>query len=400
MHVHDRAKARVYRRRMQPAIAIAVALACLGACGREAPPPSPQRQQVAAIDLALGRAGRFLASRQRADGAIPSGAYAALKDGWSLTPLAVLALRMVPPDDALAAAYRRGVDYVATIVGPGGAVREAPEVSYPLYAYAIGALVLGAPDNRRHRAAHARLLEALRGLQLAERTGWRPADASFGGWGYAPRPPLRTAPDLDDSDRAANLSATLLAVGALLLGGTPQSDPALAAARGFVERCQNLDTDGGFFFSPTLADGNKAGAREDGRFRSYGSMTADGLRALLRLGVPAAAPRVAAAAAYLERSFDATRNPGDFPPVAEVRRASSYYYWAWSAAHAARHLWRPRWAEALAAELLRRQGPDGSWTNPASEMREDDPIIATSFAIAALAVSRSVIAGEPRSHAY
>jgi hypothetical protein len=384
--------------RSRPALALAVALACLGACGRGAPPPAPA--QAAAIDLALGRGGRFLASRQRADGAIPSRAYAALKDGWSLTPLAVLALRMVPPDEAVAAAYRRGVDFVATLAGPGGAIREAPEVSYPLYAYAIGALVLGAPDNRRHRAVHGRLLEALRALQLAERTGWRASDASFGGWGYAPRPPLRGGGELADGDLAANLSATLLAVGALVLGGVPLDDPALAAARGFVERCQNQDTDGGFFFSPALADGNKAGALEGGRYRSYGSMTADGLRALLRLGRPLSDPRVVAASGWLARRFDAARNPGDFPPIAEVRRESSYYYWAWSAAHAARHLAQARWAEALAAELLRLQGPDGSWRNPASEMREDDPIIATSFAIAALALARSVIANEPRSHAY
>jgi hypothetical protein len=385
---------------MQPAIAIAVALACFGGCGRESKQQQPLPPLAAAIDGALGRGARFLVSQQRADGAIPSRTYAALKDGWSLTPLAVLALRMAPPEEAVAAAYRRGVDYVATLAGPDGAIRAAPEVSYPLYAYAIGALVLGAPDNRRHRPVHARLLEALRALQFSERTGWRASDASFGGWGYAPRPPLRTGGDLDDSDLAANLSATLLAVGALLLGGVPPDDPALAAARGFVERCQNLDTDGGFFFSPALADGNKAGALADGRFRSYGSMSADGLRALLRLGRPLSDPRVAAAAAYLERSFDATRNPGDFPPVAEVRRDSSYYYWAWSAAHAARHLSNRRWAEALAGELLRRQGPDGSWRNPASEMREDDPIVATSFAIAALAASRSVIAADPRSHAY
>jgi len=58
-----------------------------------------------------------------------------------------------------------------------------------------------------------------------------------------------------------------------------------------------------------------------------------------------------------------------------------------------------RWAEALAEELLRRQRPDGSFANPASEMREDDPVVATSFALAALGVTRSVLAGAYRSHA-
>lgn len=389
---------------MRPALALAVALsgaiACTGACRRE--PPAPAPSPAAELDAALGRGARFLVARQRADGAIPSTTYAALGDGWSLTPLAVLALRMAPQDGGVADAYRRGVDFVATLAGPGGAIREVPEVSYPLYAYAIGALVLGAPDNRRHRGVHGKLLEALRGLQLSARNGWRASDASFGGWGYAPRPPIRTDAGgaFEDEALAANLSATVLAIGALVLGGVPLDDPALVAARGFVERCQNADTDGGFFFSPAAPDANKAGALEDGRPRSYGSMTADGLRALLRLGRPPADPRVAAASAYLERRFDAARNPGDFPPVAEVRRASAYYYWAWSVAHAARHLSNARWAEALAAELLRRQAADGSWRNPASEMREDDPIVATSLALAALALARSVIAAEPRSHAY
>ncbi|MCW5803120.1 MAG: terpene cyclase/mutase family protein [Deltaproteobacteria bacterium] len=382
-------RARTPRRRAAGACALVAVLAICGCEGKGAALPSP----TAAIDAALASGGRYLASRQRGDGAIPSTTYAALDDGWSLTPLAALALRMVP-EPQLADGYRRAVDYIATIAAPGGALREAPEVGYPLYAYAIGALVLGAPDNRRHAAVHARLLEALRTLQLGERNGWRPGDASYGGWGYAPRPVPRPDDAMAAEAYGANLSATLLAIGALVLGGTRPDDPALVAARGFVERCRNTG-DGGFFFSPAVPDGNKAGATADGRYRSYGSMSADGMRALFRLGAPAAT-----AAAYVTRNFDATRNPGDFPPIAEVRRASSYYYWAWSAAHVIRHVSALPPAVALAGELLRRQRPDGSWSNPSSEMRENDPIIATSFAVAALALARSVISREPRSHAY
>lgn len=376
---------------------------------RGAPPAAPRpAATAAAVDAALARGAAFLEARQRADGAFASRAYSALRDGWSLTPLAALALRMARADGPPPGGYARAVDFVAQLVHPDGTVRAAPEVSYPLYAYAIGALVLGAPDNRRHRPAHGRLLHALRALQLTGGRGWRPTDASYGGWGYAAAPPRRPpeapgggrAPPDADPALGANLSATALAIGALVLGGTPLDDPALVAARRFVERCQNLATDGGFIFSPALLDSNKAGLGPGGAPRSYGSMTADGLRALLRLGAPLSGPRPAAAAAFLARHFDAARNPGDFPPVAEVRRDSSYYYWAWSAAHAARHLAQAAWAGALATELIRRQGADGSWRNPASEMREDDPLIATSFALAALALARSVLAEAPRSHAY
>lgn len=137
-------------------------------------------------------------------------------------------------------------------------------------------------------------------------------------------------------------------------------------------------------------------------------MTADGVRALVRLGLPLDHPRVVAAAGWLERNFDPTRNPGDFVATSEVRRDSSYYYWMWSAAHALRDLGKVtlhmprgdvRWAEALAETLLARQRGDGSWSNPASEMREDDPVVATAFATAALGVCRIALTGQYKTHA-
>ena len=308
----------------------------------------------------------------------------------------------------MAAAYARGVDYLATIVTPEGKLREdlqAPR--YPLYSMAIGVLVLNVAKNERHRAARDALVAALRGRQLGPDLGWRPKDASYGGWGYFDGVPRR--PEAIDERIASNLSTTLFAASALRLAGVPPEDPALVLARGFIERCQNfgaLGDDGGFFFSPAVADSNKAGpAVAKDRYRSYGSMTADGVRGLIRLGAPLDDNRVAAAAAWLDASFDAERNPGDFPPVAEVRRASSYYYWTWSAAHALRDLGKvtvrggARWAEALAEALLARQRPDGSWSNPATEMREDDPVVATAFATAALGVCRIAITGEYKSHA-
>jgi hypothetical protein len=347
------------------------------------------------IDAAIGRGGSFLRAQQSVDGGFRTSPYPAFRDGLSLTPLALAALRFAPPrlagdatgdaagDDE---AYRRGVAALAAMLSAALAFGAAPP-TYPQYALALGVIVLNAPGNEAYAAVRDGAVAGLRARQLPG-----------GGWAYPPASVARPAP---------NLPATLVAVGALRLAGVPASDAALVAARGFVERCQNREGDGGFFFSPDDADANKAGADGAG-FRSYGSMTADGLRALLRLDVPLADPRVAAAAAWLERHFDAEQNPGDFPLADEARRASAYYYWTWTAAHALRALGKPelatargrvRWAEALATALLARQGTDGSWRNPATEMREDDPVVATSFAVAALAVCRSVIAGEYRSHA-
>ncbi len=45
----------------------------------------------------------------------------------------------------------------------------------------------------------------------------------------------------------------------------------------------------------------------------------------------------------------------------------------------------------LAEELLRRQRPDGSWSNHYTDAMEDDPLIATPFAAAALAIGSRVL---------
>jgi squalene-hopene/tetraprenyl-beta-curcumene cyclase len=356
------------------------------ACTSSSPP-----SRTAGIDQALARGGAFLAGHQFPDGSFRSTAYSALRDGYSLTPLAALALRVT----AEAAAYAKAVEFTATLVDDRGNVRPADELSYPLHSYAIGALVLGAPENvERYRGKRDALLAAIRARQMTEALGWHRDDASYGGWGYAPGIPTRPAGAIENDQLTANISSTVIAVGALVLAGTRTDDPALVAARSFLARCQNAD--GGFFFSPALPDANKAGPDGHGGFSSYGSTTADGLRMQLRLGADAAK-----ATAWITRSFDAARNPGEFTRINEIRRLSAYYYWVWSAAHALEHTRRddPRWAETLGAQLVALENLDGSWTNPATEMREDDPFVATPFAIAGLALSRGVITGERPSHA-
>ena len=52
---------------------------------------------------------------------------------------------------------------------------------------------------------------------------------------------------------------------------------------------------------------------------------------------------------------------------------------------------RIAWAEALAHELIRRQRDDGSWTNRFTASKEDDPLVATSFAVGALANCRAFL---------
>jgi hypothetical protein len=73
----------------------------------------------------------------------------------------------------------------------------------------------------------------------------------------------------------------------------------------------------------------------------------------------------------------------------------------WSAAHAFRILGatgfddaagkRVGWATKVATALLARRGADGTWRNPATFVKEDDPIVGTSLALGGLALARAMM---------
>jgi squalene-hopene/tetraprenyl-beta-curcumene cyclase len=251
---------------------------------------------------------------------------------------------------------------------------------------------------------------------LTEALGWEPSDPAFGGWGYSIEPPSkRGAATAPGHPVDADLSSTLFAIGALRIAGIGAEDPAIRKALTFIERCQNLAgayqegdprfDDGGFFFSTTDPVRNKAGAagtdrRGRLRYHSYGSATADGLRALLRCGLPRDHPRVVAARRWLEAHFSATSHPGTFEPARDGDRDATYFYYAWSFAHAFRALGiaeiesddrRIAWTDVLSRELIRRQRDDGTWINRYTASKEDDPLVATSFAAGALGICRTVL---------
>jgi squalene-hopene/tetraprenyl-beta-curcumene cyclase len=371
----------------------------------------------ARADRALAAAARALISAQSPDGAWRSRTYGALKDGLSLTPPVLKALAFAPTVEGSSAAARRGAAFLIGRTRTDGAVVDEPrELIYPVYTAAASAIALGRLDVAGGPEARDAWLRELRRRQLVEPLGWGPADPAFGAWGYAIEPPSRPEGGLPEGQPLdADLSSTLFAVGALRLAGADADDPAIRKALVFVARCQNFAgpgregesafDDGGFFFTTTDPARNKAGEAgtdREGRvrFASYGSATADGVRAFLRCGLPADHPRVVAARRWLQRHFSARVHPGSFAEGREVERDATYFYYAWSAAHAFRALgvveWsvdgrRVAWAEEMARELVARQNPDGTWTNPVGASKEDDPLVATPLAAGALALSRAAL---------
>jgi squalene-hopene/tetraprenyl-beta-curcumene cyclase len=397
-----------------------ILLAALAGCGTgPGSPPDRPPSRAGRIDASLSRAAAYLTDRQQRDGAWRSDLYGPLKDGPSLTPLVLRALQGAPPTPAGDAALDRGASYLAAMARPDGTIDAGDlGLAQPVYTSALSVMVLSRPGREAQAAARDAWLAYLRQRQLTEALGWQPADRPYGGWGYCVRlprkpPPGEGGPPLLES----NLSATAFALEALRAAGVPADDPAWPAALTFLRRCQNyaeaprrkadLD-DGGFFFiydDPVRNKAGGAGQDRDGRerFASYGSATADGLGALLACGLRTDDERPAAALRWLGQHFDAARHPGRYATNREGERGSVYHYYCWSLARAlsAAHveeLATPagtvRWAEALADELLKRQRDDGSWANDALAQRENDPLVATSEAAAALALCRQVFREE------
>jgi hypothetical protein len=388
----------------------------LAGCGRGADggDEGALSSRVERIDQSLASGAHFLVERQDADGSWRSDQYAPFRDRLALTPLVVHALHCVPDLPEFAAAYGKGSDYLARRAKPDGTIDEGPHgLSYPVYTSALAVRVLSEAGNVRHRAARDAWLKYLRGRQMTEELGWQPEDKEYGGWGYSISSPQKPRPGALTLPVEANLSATVFALTALRAADCNTDDPAFPNALTFVRRRQNFSDDptlgdpayddGGFYFIYDDGARNKAGpAGKDStgrdRFYSYGSTTADGVRGLLACGAPGDDARLRAARNWLETRFSVDRHPGTYVEAREGLRNSVYYYYAWSLAEAAHSLGIGKsqmsqgglpWTEALAAELIRRQAKSGSWTNPAGAQREDDPLVATSLAMSALATCRT-----------
>ena len=406
------------RQRLCYAAALITLVLLLAGCGENEAAPSSvgRRDLLARIDRSLALSARFLVRQQSADGAWRSRVYGPLKDGPSLTPTILASLHAAAKNsEDERVAFRRGLAYLAALLDENGRVDAA--LRFPAYNAALASEVVALDGNNPGtiRERHA-WIDYLHARQLNAALGWTEEDRQFGGWGYSVSLPRKPAPgDPPNLLAKSNISATAYALAALRSAKIPLSDPAYRQALVFVERCQNYANapdmadsafdDGGFFFMPDDPAWNKAGiagADRFGRtrFHSYGSATADGLRALLDSGLRPDRPRVLAARRWLEDRFDAASNPGRFEPDRQVLRDATYYYYVCSLARAfamlgVREIRTPAgpgdWTEALVKELLVRQSPDGSWANSYTDAKEDDPLVATPCAVAALAICREMI---------
>ena len=327
---------------------------------------------------ALARAAEYLWQRQDADGGWHSRTYGLLRSGQSLTPFVLDALLQVP-ETVLAprpARIAQAVAFLNRNARPDGVLGMAdPDIpDFPNYSTALAVSALCRARRPGWEEQTARMVAALKAQQFTEQNGWTPAHAAYGAWGMGGA--RRTPPYTGHVD----LSMTRHVLQALRAAGVPAADPAFTRAAVFLDRCRAAD--GGFFFTTTEPDTNKAGS--DGKqFRSYGSTTADGILASLAAGARPADESVAAARQWIAARHRSLEVPG-FAGEAYHRwpRGLAFYYAA-AVSQAFQELGASP-GDALAGALKSTQRSDGSWANAENLVKEDDPLIATPFAVRAL----------------
>jgi hypothetical protein len=359
------------------ASAFVLSFLLLLACGRK--PPGDARRD------AMARAARYLWSKQAADGGWHSETYGLLRSGQSLTPFVLNALLEVPPDvePGRPEQTKRALVFLEKHLDAEGALGRAdPSLEdYPNYATAL-AVVAAARSGRKDLAERA--LAALRKQQFSEELGWTQDHPAYGAWGMGGPP--RTPPNTGHLD----LSMTRHVLEALAAAGVPAGDPAFVRADTFVERLRNPD--GGFAFSTVIVDANKAGRDADG-WKSYGTATADGALALLAMGVGTDDARLRNAREWLIAHHRSDRVPG-FAAETDPWATGMWHYYLAASARALAALGVKQaptgedWRRDVVLALAKTQRKDGSWANGSFLMKEDDPLIATTFALMALAAAR------------
>ena len=327
------------------------------------------------VDKAYG----YLKGRQGEDGS-----FAPKLGGPGITAMAVAGLIKCgySMDDPVVA---KGLKFLESNVQKDGGVYNKMLANYTT---SLGVMAFKeANGSGKYDAVIANATKFLRSLQYGD--GLDVKDATFGGAGY-------------DGKTRPDTSNTQFFMEALIAGGASQTDPAVKKALAFLSRAQNQpgefndqafagkvtdDDKGGFVYNHVDADADKNPKRTpQGGLRSEGGMTYAGLKSFLYAGVGKDDARVKATIGWVKRHYTLTENPG-------MGQAGLYYYYhTFSKAMAAlgedqfedakgvKHDWKKELFETLKS----KQSADGSWSNPNKQFLEDNPDLATCFAVLAL----------------
>jgi squalene-hopene/tetraprenyl-beta-curcumene cyclase len=214
-------------------------------------------------------------------------------------------------------------------------------------------------------------------------------DVYSGGFGYD-RVTKRAYTDLMNTHFSVEAMRRTQDVEDLRPAGEARAEIDWNKALAYVEKLQNKagDDAGGFVYNP---DDPKAGTVTNTitgavTLRSYGSITYAGLLSMVYANVTRDDPRIVSAVDYSARHWTLEENPG------MGSQGLYFYYNVMSRAldtarldSIARAGAGPiAWREQVARKIMSLQRPDGTWANANNRFWENDPVLATAYALLAL----------------
>lgn len=348
----------------------------------------------------------WLSQQQLENGAWPHASQAVIgeqgKPNPAVTGLALSALSLTKEGRAkYAAQIAKGLAYMISCETPNGYLAEAGDaMKYGNFATAYAIIVMCRVDKAKYGDSIKKFVAYFEKSQIGERHGFEPYDWPYGAWDYYD--------DIRPRPMRADIVLASLVIEALHAAEVPKDAPVMQHALKYIKLCQNWKDDpnqlgdrddGGFFFTPREG---KAGEEEIGgggnlRFKSYGSVTCDGIRSLLHLGEAKDSSRVKVGLDWIASNYGLDLVPGFRPNMAVDFAHGLRYYYYMSMAKTMQTcgeevLKTPqgneiKWMSDLAAYVAGLQRPEGSWANGVTVMNEDDPIFATGMAIHALAIA-------------
>lgn len=332
-----------------------------------------------AINAAMEKGVDYLKKSQAEDGSWSAFA------GIGVTSLATGALldAGLTSDDPTVA---KGLKYIEKFIQPDGGIYN-PDMMVINYETCISVETLvKANADGRYDAILKKADKFIRDGQYTESSGYDTDNLNYGGNGYGGK-------------GRADMSNTTFFLDALKSLGAQADDPAIQKALVFVSRCQNLESphnttkfadknpDGGFYY--VVVGAKESDIQPNGGLLSYGSMTYAGLKSFIYANMDKNDARYKAAMDWIAKNYTLMENPGK-------NAAGVYYYYvmfskvmtlmnldSFTDADGKTHEWK----KELAAELIFRQQPDGSWKNTENKRwMENDPNLSTGYALRAMSL--------------
>ena len=368
---------------MRATMKYAVIVAALALCVQLS---AAENADLSAATAAANKAADFLIQQQNENGTFGK-SVASVQPG--MVGLVVKGLASSPKklrEDTPAIA--KAVKHILSMEQPNGAIVD-PKLGLENYNTSIAVVALAKLENPAYKSVLEKAKKFILTCQLDEETGYKPGEhtRAYGGFAYG-------------SNKRADISNSGFSMEALNALGLEKDSPAWKNAVLFLKRGQDNDetndsaemkggdNTGGFVYYPSKSEfGNIT--TKSGKLlpKPYGAMTYMAVKSLIYAGVKKDDPAMQAAFKWIQNNYAVDHQPG-----AVASQGYFYYTNVMAKALTAAGIkevdlpdgTKANWAKDLSAQLIKLQKPDGSFSNEAQRWMENDPVLATAYALDAL----------------